>query len=370
MITSARPKSWLLLILVVWLLGSGVGWAQERKSTSDLRQVGIDADSFQPISWSHNEKWLAAFDEAPFEEKKDGVFFRLWLLEIGSNGAVNRFQKVPLKLASFLQGEFTPNDDAFVILGNRGTTFERIDLKSFAVETLIAPEAGKAGFRADPAILWTEGGSMYSVGFPYDEARFINARTIAAVNPRGSGAAAFKAGPDLSTLEKTIERMWFSNYLSPTSIFYGQKYSDLVVLSHWDGSKMSEFDRATRMWGSWGNSGRILYSVERTKDLSELLLFDSKSGAKTVLASGSEVYRYLFLSRDGATALVSLMVPEGRRLSTFFARAGDGWKLRPLEADSSGRPRTVAAGWMRLSSKGGLLAHVSAAGLAIYPLPR
>lgn len=345
-------------------------WGQERKTTSELRQAGIDPNSFQPIAWSHNDKWLAAFDEAPFDEKKQGIFYRLWLLEVAPSGAVQRIQKVPLKMASFQQGEFTPRDDAFIIMGNRGTAFYRLDLKSFALTTMIEAKPGTAGFRADPTILWTDGGRLYTVGFPYDEGRFINARTIATIDPQGTGAAAFEAGPDLTTFENGLERMWFSNYLNPTSTFYGQKYSDLVVLSHWDGSRASEFDRALRKWGSWGNSGRILYSVERSKDVSELLLFDSRSKAKTVLASGSDVYRYLFLSRDGETALVSLMVPEGRRLQTYFARSSDGWKLRPLEADASGRPRTTAAGWMRLSSKGALLAHISSTGLAIYSLPR
>lgn len=359
-----------ILAVLVGLLCASSALSQERKGAAELRQAGVNYDTFQPIVWSHNDRWLAAYDEAPFEEKKEGIFYRLWFLEIGSNGAITRMQKVPLKMASFLQGEFTPNDDAFVILGNRGTVFEKVDLKSFTVTPLLLPEEGKPGFRADPTVLWTEGGTLYTVGHPYDEARFINALTIAAINPSATGASAFKAGPDLSTLEKGIERMWFTNYLSPTSIFYGQKYPDTVILSHWDGQKITEFDRASRVWGSWGNAGRLVYSAERSAEVSELIVFDSKTRAKTVLASGPDVYRYLFLSRDGATALVSLMVPEGRRLSTFFARAGDGWKLRPLESDAGGRPRSVAAGWMRLSSKGAFMAHVSSTGLVIFSLPR
>lgn len=369
MMTRAHWKRCLFALLVCYL-GSGLAWAQERKTTSELRQAGIDTDTFQPIAWSHNERWLAAYDEASFEEKKEGVFYRLWLLEVSGTGSVNRIQKVPLKLASFLQGEFTVSDDAFVVLGNRGTTFLKVDLKNWSISPVLEPSPGQAGFRADPTVLWTEGGHLFSVGYPYDEARFINARTIATINPNATGAAAFKAGPDLSSLEKGLERLWFSNYLTPSSIFYGQKYSDTVILSHWNGQRISEFDRAPRVWGSWGASGRIVYSVERNKDVSELLVFDSKTGAKTVLSSGPDAYRYLFLSRDGGTALVSLMVPEGRRLSTFFARQSEGWKLRPLEADSSGRARSLAAGWMRLSSKGALLAHVSSTGLSIYTLPR
>ncbi len=358
------------LCLFVASLVSQPGFTEERVGTSELRQAGIATASFQPIVFSHNDRWLACYDEASFEEKKQGVFYRIWFLEVSPSGTVTRYQKVPLKIASLLQGQFTPGDDAFVILGNRGTVLAKIDLKSFTVTPIMDPHPGRAGFRADPAVVWTEGGSLYVVGYPYDSSRFVNVRTIARVNPNGNGAAAFEPGPDLTTLEKGIERQWFANYLSPTSIFYGQKYSEQVVLSHWNGQARTEFDRARRMWGSWGHAGRILYSVERSPDVSDLMLFDSRSGSKTTLASGPEVYRYLFLSRDGNTALVSLMVPEGRRLSTFYARSSDGWKLRPLEADSSGRPRTLAAGWMRLSTKGSLMAHVGAAGLTIYTLEK
>jgi hypothetical protein len=363
MMTRERWKKWLLTMLICYL-GSSLAWAQERKTTAELRQAGIDTNSFQPIAWSHNDRWLAAYDEASFEEKKEGIF------EVNAQGAVTRIQKVPLKLANFLQGEFTGNDDAFVLLGNRGTTFLKVDLKTFTVSPILEPEFGQAGFRADPTVLWTEGGRMYTVGFPYDEARFINARTIATLDPNAQGASAFKAGPDLTTLEQGLERMWFSNYLSPNSVFYGQKYTDTVILSHWNGQRIREFDRAPRVWGSWGASDRIVYSVERNPQLSELLVYDAKTGEKTTLASGPDTYRYLFLSRDGGTALFSLMVPEGRRLSTFFARRSEGWTLRPLDADGGGRSRSLAAGWMRISSRGTLLAHVSSNGLAIYSLPR
>ncbi len=367
----STPPAWKICLLSLCLLLTVVSaQAQERLSTSDLRQAGIASDSFQPIAWSHNERWLAAFDEAPFEEKKQGVFTRLWFLEVLPTGKVQKIQKVPLKMASFQQGEFTPGDDAFVVMGNRGTLYGRIDLKDFQFTPIMESTAGQAGFRADPTVLWTEAGRLYTTGFPYDEARFINARTIATVNPKGSGASAFEAGPDLTTLENSIERMWFSNYLSPTSIFYGQKYPDQTILSHWDGQRRTEFDRAPKVLGSWGANGRIVYSVERSAELSELLVFDSKTGSKTSIAAGPEVYRYIFLSRDGGTALVSLVAPQDRRLSTYYARATDGWKLHPLEADAGGRARTLAAGWMRISSKGSLLAHIAANGLAIYPLPR
>ena len=72
---------------------------------------------------------------------------------ISPTGSVLRYQKVPLKMASLLQGQFTPGDDAFLVLGNRGTVLSRVDLKSFAINAIMEPAPGRAGFRADPAAL-------------------------------------------------------------------------------------------------------------------------------------------------------------------------------------------------------------------------
>lgn len=343
--------------------------AQERMSTSELRRVGILTESFQPILFSHNDKWLVGFDRAPFEEKKAGVFFRLWFFEIQSDGKLAPPRKVPLELASFQQGEFTPNDDAFVVMGNRGNTFLKVSLKDFQVSPLMVPSEGKAGFRSEPTVLWTEAGRLYTVGYPYDEARFINARTVATINPDLTGAAAFTPGPDVSTLEKSLERLWFSLYLSPKSAFFGQKFSDTVVMSHWDGESAKEFDRAAKVHGSWANADRFLYSVERgDTGKSELLVYDAQKKERKVLGSGDAAYRYLFLSRDGQTAVASIVVPEGRRLSTFFAGPSTDWKLEPIDVDSSGRARTIPSGWIRVSSKGAYLAHISSTGLTLYDL--
>ncbi len=354
---------YLLVSLVVPAL------AQERMSTSELRQAGILTESFQPILFSHNDKWLVGFDRAPFEEKKDGIFFRLWFFEIQADGKLARPRKVPLRLASFQQGEFTANDDAFVVMGNRGNTFIKVSLRDFEVSPLMVPAEGEAGFRAEPTVLWTEAGQLYTTGYPYDKARFINARTVAAIDPNLTGAAAFTAGPDISSLEKSLERLWFSLYLSPKSAFFGQKFSDSVTMSHWDGQNVKEFDRASKVHGSWANAGRFLYSVERADTgKSELMLYDARKGERKVLGSGDEAYRYLFLSRDGQTAVASLITAEDRRLSTFFAGASTKWELEPIEADSSGRARTIPSGWIRVSSKGAYLAHVSSTGLTLFSL--
>lgn len=327
-----------------------------------MRAAGIQPGSFQPIAFSHDDRWLAAFDRAPFEEKKEGTFYRLWFLQIGRDGQLGEIKSVALDLKNLQQGEFTPDDESFVVIGNRGTTFLRIRMEDMKVTPVLRPDWGKKGFRADPAVLWTENDTLYVLGYPYDEARFVEPKTVAVLRANDE----FEVGPNLTALEKGVERLWFTNYLSPRSAFFGQKYPELSILSHWDGEQVFEIDRAPRFLGFWGNGGRLLYSARRSEELTELLIYDVAGGEKTVIASQEEPYRYLFLSRDGETALFSKAVPEGR-LESYIARADDGWKVTPLVGDRQGDVRSLAAGWMRISSTGDYVCHISSGGLSIYP---
>lgn len=357
-----RESRIVLLVLCLFLTFPVL--AEQRLTQSAMRAQGIQPRSFQPIAFSHDDRWLAGFDRASFEEKKEGTFYRLWFFKLGREGELDEAKSVPLNLKSLQQGEFTPDDKAFVVIGNRGTTFLKVSLEDFEVSSLLEPSWGTPGFRADPAVLWTENEELYVLGYPYDEARFVDPKTVATVTQDGS----FEAGPNLTAVEQPVERLWFTNYLGPRSAFFGQKYPTVTILSHWDGEEVFEFDRAPRFTSFWGNGGRLLYSAERSEEQKELLVYDVESGEKTVLASQADSYRYLFLSRDGETALVSLAVPD-TRLEPYIARASNDWELVPLVTDRKQRAKTVAAGWMRLSSTGKFVCHVSSTGIALYSVP-
>lgn len=357
----------LSFTIVLWLMGLNPALGQQRTTTTQLRQWGADPATLRPITWSHNEKWLAAYDRAPFEEKKEGVFFRIWLFEIGPAGSIINTRKVPIGLTSLQQAAFSPTDDALIVMGNRGTTWYRLDMKSFKLEDLMVAQANTPGFRADPEVIWSNHGKLYTVGYPYDQNRFINARTVATINTNRTGSEAFTPGPDLTTLQKGIEHLWMVDYMSPTSIFYGQRFPDKVILSHWDGTGLTEFDRTPRFWGTWASADRLLYAAKRSDKSSDLVVFDAPSKTKTTIASNPTPFRYLFLSGDGDTLVASLDADRGRLIS-FYARSADGWKLRPVNP-SGERNQSIAPGFMRVSVHGKYLAQTSATGLSIYLLP-
>lgn len=359
---------WLIAILI--LATTFPTWSQEKRLTSSqLRAKGIETAQLQPITFSHDDRTLAAFDRAPFEEKKKGTFYRLWFFELRRDGSVGDVRSVDLPLKSLLQGEFTPDDSQFVVLGDRGTTFLTVDLSSLEVRPLMEPTWGVPGFRADPAVLWTEAGRLFVTGVPYDKERFVETSTVATVNPDKTGRAAFQRNKDISTVEKSLERLWFANYVTDSAAFFAQKYPQVSLLSYWNGDEVREIDRAWKFSGFWGNAGRLLYSAKETEFAEfELTLFDSKSGSSNIIDTSQDKYSYLFLSRDGETLLMSHLA-EGRRLIPYFAKESQEWDLKPLAGvDSQGNPRSVAAGWMRLSSTGKFVSHIGSTGMTIYPL--
>lgn len=359
----------IVLFTLATLLLVQAASAEERLASSRLRSLGVDTSSLQPIAFSHNDRLFAAFDRASFEEKKNGVFFHLWFFEIERDGRFGKVRSVDVPLASFQQGEFTPDDRYFILVGNRGTTFLSVDLRSDTLVTLLEPQKGQSGFRADPSVLWTEGDKLYVTGFPYDEHRFIETRTIATLRPNAQPNERFQRNIDLAKVERNLDRLWFSNYVTDTSAFYGQKFPEATRLSFWDGERIREFDRGWKFVGFWGNAGRLLYAVRRFQGgESELTLYDSKDNTKKVLASAPYDFRYLFLSRDGKTALTSHLHTSEGRLTPWYAKEADGWTLKPLLTDARGEPRTIPTGWMRLASRGDRACHVGPNGIVLYDL--
>jgi hypothetical protein len=356
-------------LLVLVLLHTSLSLAEERLTSSQLRAKGVESHSLQPINFSHDSKLVACFDRAPFELKKEGTFYRLWLFSIERDGKLGDVRSVNLPLKSLEQGEFTTDDSHFIVLGDRGTTFLSIDLSSLNVTSVMEPSWGDSGFRADPPVLWTEGGKLFATGYPYDKDRFVETRTVATVHPNASASKRFERGPDISTLEKGLERLWFAAYLSDHAAFFGQKYPQLTTLSFWNGDSVTEFDRAWKFLGFWSNAGRLLYSARRTEGAPcELSLYDTATGNKKVLHQAEDSYRYIFLSRDGSTLLTSQADSEEGRLVTLYAKESDDWTLKPIATDRNDRPRTIPAGWMRLSSDGNYMVHIEAGGLTLYSL--
>ncbi len=338
--------------------------AEDRLRASELRSLGVDMFTFQPIAYSHDGRLLAAFDKAPFEEKKEGRYFRLWLIPVTADARFGTVRKVELPIVSFEQGSFTPDDRGFVILSKARTTFTMVDVNTMEFRNFMEYQPGVPGFRAEPAVLWTNGGQLMVTGTPYDENRFVKGRYIATIDVSKEGPDAFTTGPEVQSLERRINGMRFVNYNRTDLGFFGHKINDQSILSVWEGGDtVKEFDRAVAYHGVWGSGSRLLFSALRGKDQHELAIYDADSGQKTVLEAGAKPYSYLFLSKDAGTAVACQMDNESGRMDVFYAREEDGNQVKPVPQFKNAR-----VGWLRVSSHGKTLVLFNQLGMQVVNL--
>ena len=184
------------------------------------------------------------------------------------------------------------------------------------------------------------------------------------------GEHRFESGPNVAKVEKTLDRLRFSNYVTDRSAFFAQKFAQTTLLSHWNGERVTEIDRAAKFLGFWGNAGRLVYTSKAHESANSVLkLYDSDSGSLQTLANSPKDFRYLFLSRSGSTLLTSKISNSHGLLETLYAREEDDWELRPAVRDERNKILSLAAGWTRLSSEGNFLCHIGPGGLSLHQLP-
>lgn len=355
----------LAAVFMLLLATAPTVWADAITTATDLRTAGIDVDSYQPITFTWDGRTLVGFDRAPFEEKKHGVMYRLWLLDFDVSGRLEEARKVPLAIPSFEQGSLNADEDAFVIISDAGTRYLTVDMETLEVADLMKPEAGKPGFRADPPVLWTADGKLLTTGYFYDENRYADNNTIATVNTSATGQAAFTEGPDIQQVERSHSQTRGLNYNSDKLGYFLSSQGDDMLLSRWtpDGG-FSQVDRAEQFTGLWGAATRVLYSAARAGGQHDLIVYDGAQDRKWNLATGAEPYRYLFLSKDGTTAVACQFEPVAQRMNVFVGKERGDFGLTPVDG-----LQRIKIGWIRVSPEGRYLAVYNERGLSIAELP-
>lgn len=351
----------ITLLLLILLMAPSL--ADDRLRASELRSMGMDMFTFQPIAFSHDGRLLAGLDKAPFERKKEGFFFRLWLIPVTSDARFGEVRKVELPISSFEQGCFTPDDSGFLIISKARTVFTLVDTASLEYKNLMEPQPGTPGFRAEPAVLWTAAGKLLVTGTPYDENKYINSRYIASIDWTQEGAAAFNPVVDVHKLESSVKRMHHVNYHSTELGFFSQKTKEETVLSVWEGGDtLREIDRAPRYHGFWGSGTRFLLSAQRGEDQHELAIYDADLGQMFSLEKGASPFSYLFLSKDGTTGIACHIDQKSGKMDVFYTRGTEG-PVMPVTKFKDAR-----VGWLRVSTSGKVLVLFNQLGLEAVTL--
>ncbi|MCA9794839.1 MAG: hypothetical protein KC910_23690 [Candidatus Eremiobacteraeota bacterium] len=355
-------KPALTALLLIALTVSALADGDTRASR--LRSEGIDIFSFQPIMWAHSSRTLAGYDRPTLEEKKKGIFFRLWFLDFTVDGQLEKTRWVPLSIPNFEQASFSPDDTKVLIVSNAGTQVVSVDTTTLQVSDVMKYEKGVPGFRVQPPVMWTCNGQLLTLGHIYDSQRFADFQSIAKVDPYKTGVDAFTPVRQIFRFERSIPGIEFLIYPSDHLAFFTRKVGEESVLATWDGTDKRDIDRAPRFNGYWAETSKLFYSANRPDGTCDLIVYDALDGTSYKCASGPTPYRYLFMSGDGSTGLACQIDNVSQRMDVFVCREKDGFKAQPVPA-----LKGTKVGWLRISEDGRYAASFTERGLAVVELP-
>jgi hypothetical protein len=351
----------LLIALSLW---GGSGWANVVRVDQDqLWEHGIFPPVFRIISFSPDGRSLLGFQQTEREDIARGVSYRLFLIQLRSDGVLSAVRTYDLGIPSLEQAAFAPNGKEVVLITASGASFLVLDLATGNLRTLMEHRSGQPGFRAHPQVLWESQGRMLTLGYFYDRADFGGMNLIAEVDPAKNGVAAFREGSTVEPVERALKNVVLNVYTDQDTGYFATESKGRQTFYRWvSGNQPRAFDEAVRFTAFMACGDRVAYAAQRADGRHEVVLYDGPTGRKQVLGTSDRAFQYLTMSQDGSTIEVNQI--DDQRMQVFTASARTGMTLRPL----AGFPR-CRVGSIRLTPDGRRMALYNQQGLQLVDIP-
>ncbi len=355
------------LILLCW---AHVSWADKTTGKADFIRNGADFKTLSPISFSPDGKTLIAWDRASYEEKKQGIMFRLWVLKLERDGFISGMKKIPLELPNLESGTFTPDGKSYIILGDNGTQFLKLDIKSSRLDTIHRSVANQPGFKATARSLWTNDGKVLVEGYFYTPERYTGPDVIASIDPNKTGASAFKAETQMfSFLRQNVSKIKGYSTNKTDLVYVIFRDGNLNTVNRWTPGAERELSRIddgiTSLKSMWGSDEVMVYSATYADNTAKLVVFDNAENKRTVIADATieDPYRYVFASGNGEKIVACKLNVDSGNMRLFYAKKSEGWELKPL----TNRP--YAIGTIRIDKEGNKVCIFSSKSVDIINIP-
>lgn len=369
MLLNLRSPLRLVLVLVLAFAAMGRAVAAEPSVTlgvdalammgikcENLSLGGISQDGTQFVCWER---------ESDPKTIAQGKVVRLAVFRVDwktQKASTPQFIWLP---CTFLdQMTISPDGRWALCVTQKGMRLVAVDLQKGTAHVVAGFEKGKPGFRVQPYVAWAENGRFMAVGYFYDEAGNVKTEALVSVDPEGTSLEAVKQVRDLTKLNKQTKNCKVGAWLSSGMAYFAGYRNKVLHLYAWAGSNLVEIDKAAGSYLVMPGKDRILYIADR-KGTPEIVVQDFPSLHKTtVAAQPGKPLSYPLMSVDGSTILLSHVDGNGRRISTFFGRDENRWRLQPVPALQGATPGTL-----RLSPGGTAVAQLSRKGMILVQLP-
>ena len=355
---------WAGLLFLTLFLGGGPARADVVYATpEELKTFGINTPAFLIATFSPDGRAILGHEPGTAEDVAKGVLNKIFLLQLRSDGKVTGVRRYDLDLPVVEQVSFTPDGRQVVIITKSGATYAILDLATGKVRTIMEHQSKVPGFRAHPNILWLAGGKLLTLGYFYDKDDFAGYDVIAEIDPSKSGVEAFREGPAVQPVERSLKKLVFHAYTNDHVGFFCTQEGNLQKFYRWvAGSPPAVVDEAPEFTAYMGADDRAAYAAQRATKTSEVVLYDGAKGTRQVLGTDPYPFRYLTLSRDGSTVVVTQMVQGQMKL--FSASPRNGMKLARIPSLPA-----LRSGAIRLTEDGRRMFLFSSEGLRVIDVP-
>ncbi|CAN0358467.1 unnamed protein product, partial [Phaeothamnion confervicola] len=195
--------------------------AQTSFTTKDIAKWGANPRTFTPVAYVDEDKLLVGMDTPSFNIKRKGISQRIFVVRFDQQGKFDSVKGYDLRLNGLLeQAKLSPDHKQLVLVSKRGSRIDLLRLADGTMTPLSSHVAGQPGFRIDPTLVFSCGNSFYGIGYTYDEQNFGGNSTIAKIDLRQTGAAAFTPTIDLHKIEKGVPNTLMRSFLSPEAAFF------------------------------------------------------------------------------------------------------------------------------------------------------
>jgi len=335
-----------------------------------LKKMGVDSRDVVLGGVSDDASIaLASHKETDPKKIAKGQIWWLHFFRLDWPGKTANHDMVSLPLARVDQYAFAPDMKSVVVVGNGGTVVLNVNLASKQIRPIFKYEKGKPGFRIQPPTFWIEDGKLTTSGYFYNEDQFLTLQAAVSVDPNGSGLTAFTTVRDITGINETMKFYADSVWNSSTQAYFSLRESEkpLIFAIYAYGGDPSKMDLVDR--GAWVDSmasgqDRVIYAVRQADGTSKTRVYEQGSKQSWQVGDGKSNYTYLYMSRDGSTALVCLLELEKRKMSTWYAHDSDKFRLHPMPGMMDVFPGTI-----RMAHTGKALSFFTDKGIYFRRIP-
>lgn len=323
----------IILLITALIVFCSNAFADIKVTQTVLRAKNINLIKFGIIALSGDGRILAAFEKvSDVKQKQKGFVYNIWIIESDvKNRDTVKFSKIPLPIYQIDQMALSNDGKTGIVTANGGATFLELDIQKKKAKVIFDHKRGVPGFRADTSVTYYFNGNFYLWGYFYNEENRETKRAIVMLDLSKSGIDIFKFVFDTKDFQDNYGNARYLEWFSPDQcVIFGKKSKDDkdMTLAVYDKGTLKEIDRGYTFTGVSAAANRILYCIEKERDKTIAIIKDIVQDKTWTLNKSPMPFSYTSLSRDGKTAIVTIMDIKKKTSTYYYAMEKDNFQLK------------------------------------------